>query len=64
VEAVIVVGAVLVLFFVVSWVFRLVSNTLRTALFVAFILLVLWAVFGIGPEALWQQIQRWLPGAR
>lgn len=63
-EAVIVVGAVLVLFFVVSWVFRLVSNTLRTVLFVAFILLVLWAVFGIGPEVLWQQIQRWLPGAR
>lgn len=63
-EVVIVVGAVLVLFFVVGWVFRLVSNTLRTALFVAFILLVLWAVFGLGPEVLWQQMRQWLPSDR
>ena len=62
-EIIIVVGAVLVAFLVFSWLLKVVKTTLKTALLVAFVLLALQLIFGIGPAALWQQLQQWLPGS-
>lgn len=61
-EIILVLGALLVVFLVVGWIFRVVKSTLRTLLFVAFVVLALWTVFGIGPGELWQQIREWLGG--
>nr|WP_242028113.1 hypothetical protein [Pseudanabaena sp. FACHB-2040] len=47
---------------VVGWLFKVVGSTLRALLFIGFVLLVLWVVFGIGPAAIWQQIQQLIPG--
>lgn len=59
-EVVIAIGALLVSFLVFTWLLRVVKATLKTALTVAFVLLVLQLAFGIGPEALWEQMQNWL----
>lgn len=61
-EVAIVLGALLVIFLIVGWLLKIVRTTLRTALFVAFVLIALWVVFGIGPGVLWEQIQQWIPG--
>lgn len=58
-EILIVVGAVVVAFLVFGWLLRVVKTTLKTALTVAFILLALQLLFGIGPDAIWQQLQQW-----
>lgn len=63
-EIILILGALLVIFLVVGWMFKIISTTLRTALFVGFVLLALWVVFGIGPGALWEQIQQWIPYGR
>ena len=62
-EIVILVGALLVSFLVFTWLLKVVRATFKTAILVAVILLVLQLVFGIGPEALWEQIKNWLSGA-
>lgn len=61
-EVAIVIGALLVVFFIVGFLLKIVRTTLQTALFVGFVLIALWVVFGIGPGAIWEQIQQWLPG--
>lgn len=61
-EIVVAVGALVVAFLVFGWLLRVVKTTLKTALLVAFILLALQLLFGIGPENLWEQLQQWLPG--
>ncbi|PSN20377.1 hypothetical protein C7271_02530 [filamentous cyanobacterium CCP5] len=59
-EIVIVIGAAVVAFLVFGWLLKVVKTTLKTALTVAFILLALQLLFGIGPDALWEQIQQWI----
>ena len=56
------VGALIVSFLVFTWLIRVVRATLKTAILVALNLLVLQLIFGIGPAAIWDQIQNWLPG--
>lgn len=60
-EIVVVVGAIVVAFLVFGWLLRVVKTTLKTALLVAFVILALQLVFGIGPGDLWQQVQTWMP---
>ncbi|HIK46515.1 MAG TPA: hypothetical protein IGR64_16795 [Leptolyngbyaceae cyanobacterium M65_K2018_010] len=59
-ELLIVLGAILLAVLVAGWVFKLVRNTLQTMLLVAFVLLALYFLFGMGPGLLWEQIQTWL----
>ncbi|MEO1295425.1 MAG: hypothetical protein AAFW75_06410 [Cyanobacteria bacterium J06636_16] len=61
-EILILVGALLVSFLVFTWLLKVVRATLRTAILVALILLILQLIFGIGPTTIWEQIQSWLPG--
>lgn len=61
-ELAVVIGAVVVSFLVFTWLFKILRATFRTAILVALTLLVLQLIFGIGPQALWEQIQSWLPG--
>jgi type IV secretory pathway TrbL component len=60
VEILIVLAAILIVFVIFSWLFRLVKTTVKAILLVGFIIIALYVVFGIGPEALWDQIQAWL----
>jgi predicted tellurium resistance membrane protein TerC len=64
VELLIVLGAIVIAVLIFGWVFKLIRNTLQTVLLVGFLLLALYFLFGIGPAALWEQIQRWLTGAQ
>lgn len=59
-EIILVLGAILVVFLVVSWLFKLAKATIKTVLLVLFVLLALQLLFGIGPSAIWEQIQSWL----
>lgn len=59
-ELIIVLGAIIVVFLVVSWLFKLAKATIKTVLLVLFILLALQLIFGVGPAAIWEQIQTWL----
>ncbi|MGG6242311.1 hypothetical protein ACQ4N7_27165 [Nodosilinea sp. AN01ver1] len=61
-DLLIVLGAIVVVVLVFGWLFKLVKNTIQTVLLVAFLLLVLYFLFGIGPGAVWEQIQAWLSG--
>ncbi|MEM6521998.1 MAG: hypothetical protein AAF892_12245 [Cyanobacteria bacterium P01_D01_bin.71] len=60
-ELAIVIGAVFLSFLVFTWLVKVARATFRTAVLVAVILLIIQLVFGIGPQALWEQIQNWLP---
>jgi hypothetical protein len=64
VELLIVLGAIVVAIVIFGWVFKLIKNTVQTVLLVAFLLLALYFVFGIGPGVIWAQIQTWLSGGR
>jgi hypothetical protein len=61
VEIVVVIGAIAVSVLVFIGLIRIVKATLKTALTVAAVLLVLQLFFGIGPVAIWETIQAWLP---
>lgn len=61
-ELLIVLGAIVIAIVVFGWVFKLIKNTIQTVLLVAFLLLALYFIFGIGPDAVWDQIQTWLEG--
>jgi nitrate/nitrite transporter NarK len=61
-EVLIVVAAVFVLFLVINWIFKLVKTTVKTLLLAAFVLIALYVLFGIGPAAIWEQIQTWWQG--
>lgn len=58
-ELLILLGAIAVIVIVVGWLFKLVRNTVQTALLVGFLLLALYFFFDIGPGAVWEQIQLW-----
>nr|WP_242020363.1 hypothetical protein [Nodosilinea sp. FACHB-131] len=58
----IVLGAIVIAIVVFGWVFKLIKNTIQTVLLVTFLLLALYFIFGIGPDAVWDQIQTWLEG--
>jgi predicted tellurium resistance membrane protein TerC len=64
VELLIILGAIVVAILVFGWVFKLIRNTLQMVLFVGFILLVLYFLFGIGPGVIWEQLQNWLGDGR
>jgi len=59
-ELLVLLGAILVLFLVASWLFRLAKATIKTVLLVLFVLVALQLLFGVGPAAIWEQIQTWL----
>lgn len=61
-ELLIVLGAIVIAIVVFGWVFKLIKNTIQTVLLVAFLLLALYFLFGIGPGTIWNQIQVWLGG--
>lgn len=69
VEIAIIIGAIAISVLVFTWLLRVVKATIRAALLVAIILLILQIAFGIGPDTLWEQglkqvwevIQDWLP---
>lgn len=61
-EIVIVIGALVISFLVFTLLIRVVRATLRTAIIVALVLLALQLLFGIGPAAIWEQIQNWISG--
>ncbi|MBD0268581.1 MAG: hypothetical protein ICV77_09835, partial [Cyanobacteria bacterium Co-bin8] len=48
-EIILILGALIVVALVVGWLFKVVGSTLRSLLFIGFVLLVLWVVFGVGP---------------
>lgn len=59
-ELLIVLGAIVIAVVVFGWVFKLIRNTIQTVLLVAFLLLALYFLFGVGPGAIWDQLQIWL----
>ncbi|PZV10793.1 MAG: hypothetical protein DCF21_17840 [Leptolyngbya sp.] len=63
-ELLIVLGAIVIAIVIFGWVFKLIKNTVQTVLLVAFLLLALYFLFGIGPSAIWDQIQTWLSGGQ
>ncbi|PZO34086.1 MAG: hypothetical protein DCF17_20900 [Shackletoniella antarctica] len=63
-ELLIVLGAIVIAIVIFGWVFKLIKNTVQTVLLVAFLLLALYFLFGIGPDAVWSQIQTWLSGGQ
>ncbi|MEL6401704.1 MAG: hypothetical protein ACFB12_08770 [Leptolyngbyaceae cyanobacterium] len=62
-EIAIVIVAIVVAFLVFTWLIKVMRATFRTALLVALILLALQLIFGIGPQALWENLQNWLSGS-
>jgi hypothetical protein len=64
VELLIVLGAIVVAVLILGWVFRLIKTTIQTVLLVGFLLLALYFLFGIGPAAIWEQLQTWLGWGR
>ncbi|MGF1566989.1 MAG: hypothetical protein ACFCVD_02745 [Nodosilinea sp.] len=63
-DLLIVLGAIVIALLVFGWLFKLVKNTIQTVLLVGFLLLALYFLFGIGPGALWEQLQNWLGQTR
>lgn len=59
-ELLIVLGAIVIAIVILGWVFKLIKNTIQTVLLVAFLLLALYFLFGLGPAAIWEQIQTWI----
>ncbi|WP_204141580.1 hypothetical protein [Halomicronema sp. CCY15110] len=60
-EIAIVIGILIILFLVTTWVLKVVRATLRLAILIAIGLLAL-LIVGIGPQTIWEQLQNWLPG--
>lgn len=60
-ELVIVIGILLIALWVFTGLLKVVRATVRTAILIAVVLLVV-VVLGIGPQTVWEQIQPWLPG--
>lgn len=58
-EFLIVIAVLLIGFVIFSWLLKLVKTTVKTVLLVGFVVLSLYLVFGIGPEALWDQVREW-----
>ena len=56
VELIILIAAILVTWLVFTWLIKIVKVSLKTALTIAAIVLILQLAFGIGPQDLWEQI--------
>lgn len=57
---IIVLGAIILALLIVGWVFKLIKNTVKTILLVAFLFIALYVLWGIEPATLWEQLQQWL----
>lgn len=60
-ELALIIGTLIIVFLVVTWLLKVVRATMRAAILIAVVLVVLFIV-GIGPQTVWEQIQNWLPG--
>ncbi|MGF1512738.1 MAG: hypothetical protein ACFB5Z_03450 [Elainellaceae cyanobacterium] len=49
------IAALIISFFIFTWLIRVVRATVSTAITIALIALVIQLLFGIGPQELWQQ---------
>jgi len=58
VDLIIVVAALVVAWLVFSWLIQVVKASMKTAITVAVIVLILQLFLGIGPQDLWEQIMR------
>ncbi|MGB3615601.1 MAG: hypothetical protein WBA10_17535 [Elainellaceae cyanobacterium] len=56
------IAALLISFFIFTWLLRVVRATVSTALTIALIALVLQLIFGIGPLDLWRQFVEFWQG--
>lgn len=63
-EIIITLTVLLIFFVIFSWLLKLVQTTVKTVLLAGFVVLALYFVFGIGPEAIWEQLRGWLVGLR
>ncbi len=61
---IIVLGAIILALLIVGWVFKLITNTVKTILLVAFLFTAIYVLWGVGPAALWEQLQQWLGQGR
>lgn len=55
-QIVLLIGAVIVAWLVFSWLINIVKVSIKTAVSIALIVLVLQFAFGISPEKLWQEV--------
>ncbi len=55
-QIVLLIGAVIVAWLVFSWLINIVKVSLKTAVSIALIVLVLQFVFGISPQKLWDEV--------
>ena len=53
---IVLIAAVVLSFLIFTWLLQVAKATLTTALTVAFLVLLLQLIFGVGPNELWQQI--------
>ena len=53
---IVLIAAVVLSFLIFTWLLQVAKSTLTTALTVAFLVLLLQFLFGVGPNELWQQI--------
>ncbi len=56
-ELILLLGALIVAWLVFTWLVKIVKTSVKTALAIAVVVLVLQLVFGIDPRELWEAIQ-------
>ncbi|WP_204102222.1 MULTISPECIES: hypothetical protein [Spirulina sp. CCY15215] len=56
INLIILIAAIIVTWLVFTWLIKIVKVSIKTALTIAAIVLILQLVFGIGPKDLWEQI--------
>lgn len=56
-EIILFLAAIVIAFLVFTWLVRVVRATVSVAITIALLVLVLQLLFGIGPGAVWQQVQ-------
>lgn len=56
-ETILFLAAIVIAFLVFTWLVRVVRVTINAAILIALLVLALQLLFGIGPEAVWQQLQ-------
>jgi len=57
-EIILAIAALIISVLIFTWLIKVVKTTLKTAIFIAIVALVLQLVFGIGPQDLWQQMSQ------
>jgi hypothetical protein len=61
-ETILFLAAIVIAFLVFTWLVRVVRVTVNAAITIALLVLALQLLFGIGPEAVWQQLQALVNG--